>query len=472
MSPRWIGLVALVACTCEGGDSAAPRDSAPPEDSGEPSGVVGVVPQDLDVWPEPEAPDRYDVSWALAWFPEAQAVRALGDEDGDGLDDVLVSYSLEVGHGEPILGLFVAPEGENNSDDARATVLNWNSGPWAGRSYYLQADFGAVGDLTGDGLPEVAMVLQETHNGHSRTLHMGWWLRWNSPMEGGYGESYGISRYEGHLSDMAARGDLTGDGRADLALGYCPEGEAWYGVAVMGGAISGDAIEDAPKLGEGEGWIPQDLASRGDADGDGIDDLLVGGWSGATASGFAAVFLGPVDYDRWFVDADASIGGGEIASSNVEVAWTDGPDGGSDVLIGVAREDQDEREAGGAWVFRSELSGVVRLGDADLVLVGEVEGGLLGASVAAAGDVDGDGLGDILIGAPEELYGNAYLVTGAPQGRVLASEIPTVYSGQNDDFWRSEFGRSVAGAGDTDGDGLDDFLISGAGLAILVAGPG
>ena len=108
----------------------------------------------------------------------------------------------------------------------------------------------------------------------------------------------------------------------------------------------------------------------------------------------------------------------------------------------------------------------VALGLGGFVLDGDGVGEDAGSSVAGAGDVNGDGLGDLLVGAPEggpiPAGGRTYVVLGKPDD--AAVDLGQVFMGvggfaiQGAGF-DDESGSSVAGAGDVNADGLDDVLV-------------
>ena len=97
----------------------------------------------------------------------------------------------------------------------------------------------------------------------------------------------------------------------------------------------------------------------------------------------------------------------------------------------------------------------------DAMLIGENDTDEAGASVSGAGDVDGDGFDDLLVSASNEDSGGpgagaAYLVLGPITGDLDLSEADAKLLGEIDN---DNAGYAVSGAGDVDGDGLDDLLI-------------
>jgi hypothetical protein len=159
-------------------------------------------------------------------------------------------------------------------------------------------------------------------------------------------------------------------------------------------------------------------------------------------------------------------------------------DGFDDVLIGAFGNDAGGRYAGAAYlVLGSATPGDLPLFAADAAYTGEAGNDLAGGAVSVAGDVDGDGFDDLLVGAYGYSGGSnagaAYLVLGSPTPADLSlSAADARYTGEAADDYA---GHSVSGARDVDGDGFDDLLVGAhyddaggtkAGAAYLLVGPG
>ena len=152
---------------------------------------------------------------------------------------------------------------------------------------------------------------------------------------------------------------------------------------------------------------------------------------------------------------------GDLAGYSVSGAGDLNNDGFADVILGAPEEDAGGNEAGAAWLFYGPITGEVGVGAADAKFIGENNDDYVGVSVDGAGDLDGDGFGDLVIGArlddtAASNAGAAYLVRGPVSGQVQLSTVDAKATGGSADSWA---GAAVAGIGDTDNDGTDDVLI-------------
>jgi hypothetical protein len=166
-----------------------------------------------------------------------------------------------------------------------------------------------------------------------------------------------------------------------------------------------------------------------------------------------ASFLGEdaVDYSGWSV----AIGGDANG------------DGYDDILIGAAYDSDAASNAGQTYLIFGRATGLTQdydLSRADASFRGEAAGDWSGYSVDFAGDVNGDGFDDIIIGAVDndEAHANAgqvYLIFGKASGWAMDTSLGSSSASFFGEELGDEAGTSVAGAGDVNGDGYDDFII-------------
>jgi len=295
---------------------------------------------------------------------------------------------------------------------------------------------------------------------------------------------------------IAGVGDVDGDGRTDVALGA--NGAAHNARPASGSVyvVFGKALRrslDLAALDEGgfriDGAAAGDragsaLAGAGDVNGDGLADVLVGAelanGAGRSEAGSAYIVFGKpsgasVDLATlgtggFRIDGAAA---GDRAGGALAAAGDVNGDGLADVLVGAARADVDgRRDAGSAYVVLGKRTpdtvDLAELGTAGFRIAGASAGDRAGVAVSGAGDVNGDGLIDLAIGAEGTDHGgrssgSAYVVFGGTE----TVDLGTLTAGYRIDGSRDMLtGSSVAGAGDVDGDGRSDLVVGSPGFEL------
>jgi signal transduction histidine kinase len=207
------------------------------------------------------------------------------------------------------------------------------------------------------------------------------------------------------------------------------------------------------------------VAAAGDVNGDGFADVLVGAWNESDpdrhepARGRVALYLGgPAGLGKtpqWTPHGERV--GSRYGYTLHGIGDVNG-DGFDDVAVGSWGYEAEQLNAGRVYVYYGGPTGPTEL--PDWTVTGGVHDALMGNSVFGAGDVNGDGYGDLLVAAnatshPETGEGLVLVFHGGPQG--LAMEPAWTFESNRETFF---VGHSVATAGDLNGDGFDDVVIS------------
>lgn len=240
----------------------------------------------------------------------------------------------------------------------------------------------------------------------------------------------------------------------------------------------------ASYVGEAGGdYSGNSIAHVGDVNGDGWDDFIIGARGNSYAGQFAGqvyLILGPpLGWMLWSDLAYAPVSFlGENSDDNagysVASAGDVNGDGLMDFLVSAPGNDEAGADAGKVylifgrregWMPRMPLSAA-----ADATFLGEAPGDGAGKSLAAVGDVNGDGYDDFLIGAPFNDYagaeaGQAYLILGKPEAWAKGISLSNANASFPGEQAQDRAGLAIAGAGDINRDGLDDFLIGAPGNA-------
>jgi FG-GAP repeat protein/flagellar hook capping protein FlgD/VCBS repeat protein len=259
---------------------------------------------------------------------------------------------------------------------------------------------------------------------------------------------------------VARAGDVNGDGYDDLIVGarYAVGGAGTGRAYVYYGGPGADAIADLTLTGEQTGdFFGTSVAGGADVNGDGYDDVIVGALGNDAAgqdAGRAYVYFGGSAPDAV---ADLTLSGAAAGDAfGIAVAGGDvNGDGFADVIIGANTNDAGGVNAGRAYVY---YGGTVPDTTPDLILTGAAGDDRFGSSVACVGDVNGDRFQDVVVGAYQNdaggsNAGRAYVYYG---GRTPDAVADLVWTGQTSGEF---FGASVSGAGDVDGDGYDDVIV-------------
>ncbi|HEX5049490.1 MAG TPA: cadherin domain-containing protein, partial [Gammaproteobacteria bacterium] len=338
-------------------------------------------------------------------------------------------------------------------------------GPGAGSGF--GAAVAGVGDFNGDGFADVLVGAPGAGSSYvvygaaSHAASVG-----VDQLDGSNG-----FRLDGAGSGAAVAGvDVNGDGLGDLLVGAPASGRV-YQLVAGGTAAAAVSLAVADVLqGAALDQAGATVANAGDVNGDGVDDLLIG----APAGGRAYLVYGghalPDPFDLASVDGasgTALVGGGTQVASAGDVNG----DGYDDVIVGSGAAGRAYVVLGGPNGLGAQVD-LAALDGSNGFAIGSSAAGAalgLGGAVSAAGDVNGDGLGDLIVGAPlsaaegDREAGLSYVVFGRASGFDATVDLATLTPSEGFVIKGAEgedrSGFSVASAGDVNGDGFADLLV-------------
>jgi hypothetical protein len=391
------------------------------------------------------------------------SVATAGDVNGDGYSDI-------------IIGAYHYDNGE--TDEGRAFVyLGSASGlttspAWTAEGDQFEALFGAsvasAGDVNGDGYSDVIVGAELYDSGETNEGQAFVYLGSASGLAASPAWTAGSGQPGARFgASVATAGDVNGDGYADLIVGASEysngqdvEGRAY----VYLGSASGPSASPAWTAEGNQTWayFGGSVASAGDVNGDGYADVIVGAHeyrNGQSGEGRAFVYLGSASglgvVAAWTAESDQV---GAFFGKSVAAAGDVNGDGYGDVIVGAYSYDYGQSDEGRAFVYHGSATGL-GVSPAWTAEV-NVASASFGWSVGTAGDVDGDGYADVIIGAyafndgTQTAEGRAFIYGGSASG-LGGSPALTVEGGQTGAF----LGHSVGTAGDVNGDGYADVIV-------------
>ncbi|MDX2416195.1 MAG: integrin alpha [Xanthomonadales bacterium] len=480
-----------------------------------------------DFTPELELSDLngtngFVINGAGTFDESGQSVSSAGDINGDGISDLIIGAPYAAGDTDYSGTSYVVfgsgqvlPNPLNLSalDGSNGFVINGSS------TYdYSGKSVSAAGDINGDGIDDLIIgapgssSLNEAYSGASYVV-FGSDQPWAgsldlSSLDGSNGFIInGAAEYDESGSSVSAAGDINGDGFDDLIIGapYATIGVSYAGAGyvVFGSdqpwassvnlsALNGSNGFVINGVGEGDG-LGGSVSSAGDINADGFDDLIIGaifaGVTGAYAGASYVVFgsdqglpnplnLSGLDGSDGFVINGVS--NDDQAGTSVSTAGDINADGIDDLIVGASRADPNGANSGASYVvfgsdqpWSSSLNLSALNGSNGFVINGLSANDESGLSVSTAGDINFDGMDDLIIGAPLAnsngvSSGASYVVFGSDQAWVSSFDLSGLNGSNgfviNGALAGDNSGASVSAAGDINGDGFDD-LITGAPLA-------
>ena len=370
------------------------------------------------------------------------SVSSAQDVNGDGYADVIIgakSYNVSTGRAYIFLG---GASMDNTADLIMTGETTTN---------HFGSSVSSSEDMNGDGYSDVIIGAYSVSSLRGRIyIYFGGGLMNNTADVVITGEA--TSNYFGY--SVSSAGDVNGDGYSEVIVG-ANRYNSYTGRAYMYDyALKGVLFPDQTFTGAGtNAYTGNSVSSAGDVNGDGYSDIIVGSYGINSGAGSAYLFFGGVAMDNI---ADLTMDG-ELANNNfgysVSTAGDVNGDGFGDVIVGAIGHNSS---TGKVYIY---FGGTAMDNTADITILGGATSDQFGRSVSTAGDVNSDGFSDVIIGAQaySTYTGRAYIYYG---GESMNTTVDVTITGETTNNY---FGNSVKTAGDVNGDGYSDVIVGAYG---------
>ena len=431
-----------------------------------------------------------------------RSAAALGDLDGDGVGDLAVGTYRDDTGGSNRGAVYVQFMNSNGTVKSSLKLASGTNGsPTLADNDGFGISVSSLGDLDGDGVTDLAVgAYADDTEGSNRGAVYVLLLNANGTVKSSLKIASGtngvptLADTDNFGNSVASLGDLDGDGVTDLAVGAFLDntGGADRGAVYVLLLNASGTVKSSVKIASGTNGGPTlanydqlgfSVASLGDLDGDGVTDLAAGAFTDDTnGTDRGAVYVLLLNANGTVKSsvkiASGTNGGPTLANidrfgrSVASLGDLDG-DGVTDLAVGAFTDDTNGADRGAVYVLLLNANGTVK---SSVKIASGTNGGptladsdLFGGSVASLGDLDGDGVTDLAIGAFRDNTGGTdrgavYAVLLNANGTVKSSvKIASGTNGgptlANNDY----FGISVASLGDLDGDGMSELAVGAIG---------
>ncbi len=403
----------------------------------------------------------------LAYAEFGRPAVSAGDVNGDGYGDIIVGAGYYANGSSDEGAAFVYHGSSTGLSSTIQTQIEINQA--SARMGYSVA---SAGDVNGDGYSDVIVGAPDYDNGSSNE---GGAFLFHGSAQGGISTTYTTRLTKGQSgahygNSVACAGDVNADGYSDVMVsattydnGSTDEGA----VFVYHGSSTGLSTTISTQIEGNQSWvyIGDCVSTAGDVNGDRYSDIIIGAVNynnggGTSAEGVAFVHHG--SSSGISSTKTTQLESNQTSASfgcSVACAGDVNGDGYSDVIVGASSYDNGSSDEGAAFVYHGSSTGITTTIQTQLET--NQANAYYGVSVAGAGDVNGDGFSDVIVGA--YLYengantdeGNAFVYHGSSSGitTTIRTQLDPNYTG-------GYYGNCVNSAGDVNGDGYSDVIVS------------